>query len=221
MDMIFIPNPDDDVFGGVDEETMCHGQLELETDQYETTIVAQRTERERLFDERVSYVCDRMKVQTLHQGQIDVLRLLEKKKDVCLLARTGFGKSLVFQSLYWMDTARLRQEARHRVDENGIQTQPQPRRRVTIVFIPLSGLGEEQVVKLNTDEGGEVAFFYDQRRSEPHHLNDIAKGKYRMVYMSPEKAMHPNTFAKLWAESNFRAKVNLIAIDEVHLVHDW
>ena len=72
--MNFSANPDDDVFGMVDEEIMR--QLERETVQHETAVVAQRMEHKRLFDERVSYVCGKMKVPTLHQGQIDVLRLL-------------------------------------------------------------------------------------------------------------------------------------------------
>lgn len=39
-----------------------------------------------------------MKVPSLYPEQVQVLRALEEGKDVCLLARTGFGKSLVFQA---------------------------------------------------------------------------------------------------------------------------
>jgi superfamily II DNA helicase RecQ len=102
---------------------------------------------------------------------------------VCLPACTGFGKSLVFQALYWMHVKTLMQKPN--CNRTGLA---RPKKGVTIVFVPLSGLGEEQVEKLNRDEGKEVAFFYDGSKTEPHHLHDIVAGKYRVVYLSPEKA---------------------------------
>ena len=42
-----------------------------------------------------------LRVPRLHVDQVDVLRNLERGKDVCLLARTGFEKSLELQPLYW------------------------------------------------------------------------------------------------------------------------
>jgi superfamily II DNA helicase RecQ len=39
--------------------------------------------------------------------------------------------------------------------------------------------------------------------------------------MSPEKALHPTVVSKLWANEAFRGRVNLVAVDEAHLVSDW
>ena len=55
-------------------------------------------------------------------------------------------------------------------------------------------------------------------KADPRHLDDIFSRKYRVVYMSPEKALHPTVVQKLWANEAFRGRVNLIAVDEAHLV---
>ena len=80
------------------------------------------------FLDRIAYVCQKMKVPHLHVSQVDVLRNLEYGKDVCLLARTGFGKSLVFQSLYWMLQAKLQQKAR---DQKRLGAAAHPKRKIT------------------------------------------------------------------------------------------
>ena len=66
-----------------------------------------------------------------------------------------------------------------------------------------------------------AAFFFDNSKAEPRHLDDIFSGKYRIIYMSLEKALHQLVVQKLWANEAFRGRVNLIAVDEAHLVHDW
>ena len=86
-------------------------------------------------------------------------------KDVCLIARIGFGKLLVFQSLYWMLQAKLQQKAR---DQERVAAHP--KRKITFVFIPLSGIGEEQVETLkDLEDGPNVAFFLDNSKTEPRH----------------------------------------------------
>jgi ATP-dependent DNA helicase RecQ len=200
---------------------MCLGSTEARQDRLLEAAFPEpddsRLLQDERFQERIAYVCKKMKVPSLRAEQVTVLRSLERRKDVCLLARTGFGKSLVFQSLYWMYEAKLQQKARDQ------QTVPgKPKRKITFVFVPLSGLGEEQVEALKVLENDpDAAFFYDKSKVDPHHLEDIFSGKYRMVYMSPEKALHETVITKLWANEMFRGRVNLVAVDEAHLVHDW
>ena len=165
------PNPADDVFFSEAEEDSL---LQIAFPE----INADKLIEEERFLSRIAYVCQRMKVPHLHVGQIDVLRNLERRKDVCLLARTGFGKSLVFQSLYWMLQAKLQQKAR---DQEIAAAHP--KRKITIVFIPLSGIGEEQVETLkDLEEDPNAAFFFDNSKAESHHLDDIFSGKYRVIY---------------------------------------
>jgi superfamily II DNA helicase RecQ len=96
----FTPNPADDVFGDDEFDELEASQVELEDE-------SRRVDEERRFEERIAFVCTMMKVSSLYPEQVQVLRALEEGKDVCLLARTGFGKSLVFQALYWMHVMTL------------------------------------------------------------------------------------------------------------------
>ena len=61
-------------------------------------------------------------------------------------------------------------------------------RFITIIFVPLSGLGQEQVTEINkrSRELGateDTAIFYDKTKVGDHHLEDILKGKYKWVYI--------------------------------------
>jgi superfamily II DNA helicase RecQ len=150
-----------------------------------------------------------MQISELRKSQAQVLSLLYKEKSVLLLARTGWGKSLIFQGLFHMQLE-IGKSARF----------------ITIIFVPLSGLGQEQVAEINkrSRELGateDTAFFYDQTKVGDHHLEDIQRGKYKWVYMSPEKGLHPDVRKSLWENVDFRSKVLLLAVDEAHLVSEW
>jgi len=98
-----------------------------------------------------------MRRSLLKKKNVSLIELL--MKDVCLIARTGFGKSLVFQSLYWMLQAKLQQKAR---DQERVAAHS--KRKITFVFIPLSGIGEEQVETLKDLEDD-----FDNSKAEPRH----------------------------------------------------
>src|SRR5882762_1884210 len=99
-----------------------------------------------------------MRRSLLKKKNVSLIELL--MKDVCLIARTGFGKSLVFQSLYWMLQAKLQQKAR---DQERVAAHS--KRKITFVFIPLSGIGEEQVETLKDLEDD-----FDNSKAEPRHI---------------------------------------------------
>lgn len=150
-----------------------------------------------------------MKIPQIRETQARVLKLLHKQKSVLLLARTGWGKSLIFQGLFHMN----------------LETN-KPCRFITIVFVPLSGLAQDQVVEINQrakDQGAvkDVAIYYDRTKIGIHYLHDIRDGEYQWVYLSPEKALHPDVIKNLWENADFRSKVLLFAVDEAHLVSDW
>jgi len=87
------------------------------------------------------------------------------------------------------------------------------------LFIPTPMERRKHVCLLARTGFGKLLFFFDNSKAEPRHLDDIFSGKYRVVYM-PEKALHPLVVQKLWANEAFRGRVNLIAVDEAHLVHE-
>ena len=148
-----------------------------------------------------------VKIEKIRKVQAFVLLLLLKRTSVLLLARTGWGKSLIFQGLRY---AVLKDSDR-----------PQKSRHITIIFVPLSGLGQEQTDKINEKAGSTVAIFYDKTKVDDRHLLDIRNGCYHWVFISPEKALHPKTVKLLWEIVDFRENVLLFAVDEGHLVVEW
>jgi hypothetical protein len=87
------------VFGGELDEELDEASLQAAQQELEDQ-ARRRADEEHRFEERIGFVCTMMKVPSLHLERVQVLRALEKGKDVCLLARTGFEKSLVFQALH-------------------------------------------------------------------------------------------------------------------------
>jgi len=157
----------------------------------------------RVDDPRFCHVQSCLKIEKIRKVQAFVLLLLLEGSSVLLLARTGWGKSLIFQGLRY---AALKESDR-----------PQSR-HITVVFVPLSGLGQEQVDEINEKAGSNVAIFYDKTKVHDRHLLDIRNGCYSWVFISPEKALHPQTMKMLWENVDFREKMLLFAVDEGHLV---
>lgn len=152
----------------------------------------------------------------LRPGQARVLHVLSKDVSVLLLARTSWGKSLIFQGRY------------HMLDDLETPTETRTHRYITVIFVPLSGLGAEQTDKINKRARRQdpslkedPAIFYDSSKFEEEYLMDIQAGRYKWVFISPEKSLHPDVMRKLWENSDFRQKVLLLAVDEAHLVSDW
>lgn len=74
-------------------------------------------------DPRWKRIQEYLGIDSIREAQAHVLELLSSGKDVLLLARTGWGKSLIFQGM------------RHVIDPT-----KNAKRDITIVFVPLSGL---------------------------------------------------------------------------------
>ena len=114
-------------------------------------------------------------------------------RDVFALLPTGGGKSLCFQ---------LPALAR-----DGL----------TVVVSPLISLMKDQVDALQAS--GIAATFLNstlKANETAERMLDLRNGKYRLLYVAPERAMLPGFLANLkeW-------KINLIAIDEAHCISEW
>jgi len=118
-------------------------------------------------DPRFCHVQSQLKIEKVRKVQAFVLLLLLKGSSVLLLARTGWGKSLIFQGLRY---AALK-------ESDG----PQESRHITVIFVPLSGLGQEQADEINEKAGSDVAIFYDKTKVDDRHLLDIRNGRYSWV----------------------------------------
>jgi hypothetical protein len=130
--------------------------------------------------------------------QVDALHsMVFEKKDLLLVARTGFGKSIIFQAFSILARA------------------------ITLQIIPLSKLGEQQVEDIRRLEGTRPCLLsYESKRAEKKLLDQIEEGQYTHVLLGPEQASS-RPFRKILCNAAFRSRVGLVAIDECHLVEQW
>lgn len=88
---------------------------------------------------------------------------------------------------------------------------------ITIVISPLISLIDDQVKTLKSKKISAIAFHSQLSPAEQMlELDNIINGKYKFVYLSPEKAISENFRAYL-----VNLKIAQIAIDEAHCISMW
>ena len=132
----------------------------------------------------------------------DSFRPLQKKivhsllagHDACVVMPTGGGKSLCYQ----LPAALL-------ADQTGI------------VISPLIALMQDQVAQL-TQMGISAALLNSTIPAGEQHAiqRDAIAGKYRLLYLSPERLAREDTIS--WLK---RVRVSFFAIDEAHCISEW
>jgi ATP-dependent DNA helicase RecQ len=126
--------------------------------------------------------------------QEEVVRGLSAGRDVCVVMPTGGGKSLCYQLPAVLDE-----------------------RRTAVVISPLIALMQDQVVQLR--QMGIPAVFLNSavERADRDELKQKATaGNYRLIYVSPERAVTDET-AK-WLKT---VPVSFFVIDEAHCISEW
>lgn len=133
-----------------------------------------------------------------HPEQVRVVRrLVYGLGDVLLVARTGFGKSLILHA-YSVLTS-----------------------KITIQITPLNSLGEEQFKEIGMLPTTRPCLLNANTKSKnPDILQDIIHGHYTHILLGPEQAISDD-FLRAVENSNFQSKIGLLAIDECHLVCQW
>ena len=130
-------------------------------------------------------------------GQIKAIHhLLFKQADLILIAKTSFGKSLIFQAV-----SAIRQ------------------RSITIVIIPLTRVGQGQYEKLCLLEGCNPCLL-TAKNSGKSIFQQIKRGDFSHILTSPELVVS-ESFRELCIDPEFGDRVNMVAIDEFHLVAQW
>ena len=119
--------------------------------------------------------------------------------DTLLLAKTGFGKSIIFHA-YSILTG-----------------------KITIQLVPLTKLGDEQAAEINAyNVAGTKACLVSHETKEKIMglISEIRRGDYTHIVISPEQTAM-DWFLDLVRDVDFRDRIGLVAIDECHLVSTW
>ncbi|KAE8231422.1 hypothetical protein CF326_g3567 [Tilletia indica] len=129
---------------------------------------------------------------TPKQYQIKAIEATAAGKDCLIIAPTGSGKGYILNML--------------------LKALPLLR---FIVLEPLVLLQEE----LKDRIGDEAIYVHSGNRS-PELLKDIQRGKYRMVFLSPEMAIG-NAFREVLMDKAFEASLGAVIFDEAQVLKDW
>ncbi|KZT65122.1 ATP-dependent DNA helicase, partial [Daedalea quercina L-15889] len=120
--------------------------------------------------------------------------ILGRTGDICLVAPTGFGKSL----LWTLPLLALE-------------------RGTILVVTPFTSLGGEAERQTNTL--GIRSVFIHAGRKDPATLEEIARGSFRIVYVCVEMLESP-TFARILHSDWYKRNLVAIFVDEAHCVHE-
>lgn len=135
----------------------------------------------------------------LKKAQVDAIwTLFYAKKDLLLLAKTGFGKSLIFQLIPFF------------VEPSG----------VVIILIPFKLLQAEQNAIINRIARGKVIALTEENNQKDVQKS-IANQNYSHVFTSPKIALSKKFKANVLDDPRFSSRLLLLAIDEIHLVEEW
>ncbi|OXV05476.1 hypothetical protein Egran_06756 [Elaphomyces granulatus] len=133
------------------------------------------------------------------EGQIKSLYYLcEDRHDVILLARTGFGKSLIFQLA------------------------PLLRPGICLIISPLNALSSGQLESLDTfKEAGAKGLVIDGDSNNQETRRQAASGEFTHVITSPEILNSRKFRQEVLQNEQFLSNLILVAIDELHVAQQW
>lgn len=127
-------------------------------------------------------------------GQRELMELVLRGQNALGILATGGGKSLTYQ----------------------LPSLLLP--HLTVVVTPLISLMIDQVQKLRQKGRRDVTYLNSALHPDElrQQLAELKAGRYKLLYISPEKLQHPTVTAMLKERG-----VSLVAIDEAHCISQW
>ena len=121
--------------------------------------------------------------------------LIFRRKDLILIAKTSFGKSLILQAVSVL-----------------------LRKSTSIIMLPLDQIGHEQAAYISRI-GGKPCFL-NRDTINDKLLKEVESGCFTHVLLSPEIAVGDD-FQQIAATPEFKSRVSMVVVDEAHLVKQW
>ena len=143
-------------------------------------------------------VIEKFNINALHDYQKDVIGSLCANKSVFVCQRTGRGKGLCYQAFTTAFDTENMQES------------------IVLVISPLISIMEEQTAYLQAKDITAVMLNQDYRKDL-----DAKQGRFQYIYGSPEIFLGQSDWRDTLKSKLFQDRVQLIVIDEVHLVIHW
>jgi superfamily II DNA helicase RecQ len=148
--------------------------------------------------QRILNIMDPQCIRSPRPEQVRTLRrIIFGKGDTLLIARTGFGKSLIFHA-YSLLTG-----------------------KITIQIIPLSKLGDEQLLDIQRLGNTRPCLITSEsKKKERDMIRRFQAREYTHVLLGPEQASS-KAFRTALKDPQLQQQIGLVAIDECHLVKQW
>jgi superfamily II DNA helicase RecQ len=179
---------------------------------------------DRSLNESLQLLYERICIQ-LRDGQKWALSGLHRGIDILLIAKTGFGKSLIFTGFHFL--------------------LPASRRAITLIISPLMAIEQDQALDLQRLFGNTcLPLVVDGKNNTPEVRHSIIIGNYTHIWVSAEIALgelvpgksekrkqtrrritvydksgyrDTGSFTSVLQNNSFLDRLHLIAIDELHL----
>ena len=124
-------------------------------------------------------------------------RLIFTSGDTLLIARTGWGKSIIFHAFSVLT------------------------KMITLQIIPLSKLGDEQLDDIRRiGDTRPVLLTKATKAKERDLFQRIRHSEFTHILLGPEQASS-TAFRTLLKEPEVQSKIGLVAIDECHTIRQW
>ena len=134
-------------------------------------------------------------------GQLQAVERLIANEDTIFIAKTGYGKSMIFHSVSALCPG-----------------------SIALIIMPLNALQMDQIddIKRLTVKGYSMKpCVLNSNTMTDTLLKHIREGRYTHVLTGPEIVLENSKFRSVLQHSDFQRRLKLLAIDEAHVIVSW